>query len=231
MDIYIIREAFVNGKWLCCEQSYKDYKIYLKDKYGFDSESERIRDDSSADVDFGRCSQLFGLLSGQAFMTNAQLFEENNGLPENMSQSAIMRIEDENKSNDEFCKKHELFSCKIQYYNCTFKDMENFLSKWREDIIDTGSIPYDFISDLKWDKFSRFENGIYNCSRFRGRIIRGNPKRELIKLSLKMFDDTESNVMKHFIEFLNNEPCKGEFNGNLNSIENDKKRIIFWFTY
>lgn len=218
-DIYIIREAFVDGKWVCCEKTHKEYMA--ESKYKFES---KIRDEASADADFGRNGQLFDLLNGRAYYT---LLDYPNGLPDGISEMTKMRIEDEDRLNSEFLKRNNIpdtSNNRNQYYNCTFKEMEDFMEKWRNDMIETGCLPYEFIDEDGLEKYNRLENGIYKYHR--GSIKRNKTNR-FMKTMLSIFDDPEFNVMKRFLDFLNNETSKID----LKSIKSENKRIIFWFSW
>lgn len=220
MDIYIIREAFVDGKWQCCEKSYGEYLEQREYDYEFES---KIRKESSGDADYGRCSQLFGLLTGDAYMTAHPMFDCSNGVPEDVSDMTRMRIEDEDKRTEDFLNRNNLpisFNNKNHYYNCTFKEIENFMDKWREDMVDTGQFAYEFIDEEGMSKLERFEDGIYK-----------NDVNKHMELMCKIFDDVEFNVMRRFLKFLDDEQCGEKFKGDLKSITSDKKRIIFWLSW
>lgn len=223
-DIIIMREARIDGEWKSCEKTIKEFNEEWVKEY-----SHLLYDDcdenASHDIDVGRNYQTMGLLSGMRYSVSDSVIDYPNGLPSDLSLPVKLRIDYTEKCNEKWNKQltDSLSLCfveKTQFYNCTFKDIKDFLEKWRTDLIETGYYPVDFIDEDAESKLLRFERGIY--------------KKDLEKkmeFMLKTFDSPETNPLQNFLNILNNEKCNGEFKGDLNTLKDEDKRIIFWYSF
>lgn len=215
IDIIVIREARVDGKWMSCEKPMKQW--YDEEKFSCE---RHIRDESSADLDVGRPRQVMGMLTGDGY-TSLHQMDVTYGVPNDVSEPVRMRIEDEDKNRTEWLITNNLaLTSKKNYYSCTFKQMVDYFEYWRKDMIETGSFPVDFLDEEGDEKLCRFENGIYK-----------NDTEKLMSLMLSIYYDKEYNPLLWFLHTLNNAPCEGEFKGDLSAIDDADKRIIFWYSY